>query len=139
MSSEAEPAQANAALVIESIEAFNAGDTERLLSVMSPDFVMHLAEFPQPLGRDAWQEGFQLIRHAFPDLEAQIDDLVAADDKVALRLTFQGTHHGKFQGIPATGRTVRYASHEFYRVKDGLFAEEWICSDTTSLFRQLTE
>jgi steroid delta-isomerase-like uncharacterized protein len=139
MSSEAGSAQANAALVVESVEAFNAGDTERLLSVMAPDFVMHLAEFPEPLARDAWQEGFRLVRRAFPDLEAEIDDLVAADDKVALRLTLHGTHRGDFQGIPATGRTIRYISHEFYRLRDGLFAEEWICSDTASLFRQLTE
>lgn len=123
---------------MESIEAFNAGDIQRLLNVMAPDFVMHLAEFPEPLGRDAWREGFELVRAGFPDLEAQIDDLVAADDKVALRLTLSGSHRGEFQGIPATGRTIRYASHEFYRVRDSLFAEEWICSDTASLFRQLT-
>jgi steroid delta-isomerase-like uncharacterized protein len=139
MSSEAGAAQANVALVIGSVEAFNAGDTERLLRVMAPDFVMHLAEFPEPLGRDAWQEGFKLVRCAFPDLEAQVDDLVAAGDKVALRLTLHGKHQGDFQGIPATGRTIRYVSHEFYRVRDGLFAEEWVCSDMASLFRQLTD
>lgn len=138
MSSEDGPAQANAALVVESVEALNAGDTESLLSVMAPDFVMHLAEFPEPLGRDAWREGFEMMRRAFPDLEARIDDVVAADDKVALRLTLHGTHQGEFQGIRATGRTIRYVSHEFYRVQDGMFAEEWICSDTASLFRQLT-
>jgi steroid delta-isomerase-like uncharacterized protein len=139
VSSEAGSAQANVALMVSSVEALNAGDTDRLLSVMAPDFVMHLAEFPEPLGRDAWREGFELMKRAFPDLEAQIDDLVAADDKVALRLTLRGTHQGEFQGIPATGRTISYVSHEFYRVRDGLFAEEWICSDTASLFRQLTE
>lgn len=48
MSSEAGSAQANVALVVESVEALNAGDTERLLSVMAPDVVMHLAEFPEP-------------------------------------------------------------------------------------------
>lgn len=139
MSSEGGPAQANAALVVESVEALNAGDTESLLSVMAPDFVMHLAEFPEPLGRDAWREGFEMMRRAFPDLEARIDDVVAAYDKVALRLTLHGTHEAEFQGIPATGRTIRYVSHEFYRVQDGMFAEEWTCSDTASLFRQLTE
>jgi steroid delta-isomerase-like uncharacterized protein len=139
MSLEAGSAQANVALVVESIEALNAGNTERLLSVMAPDFVMHLAEFPEPLGRDAWREGLEMMRNAFPDLEARIDDVVAVDDKVALRLTLHGTHEGEFQGIPATGRTIRYVSHEFYRVRDGLFAEEWICSDTATLFRQLTE
>lgn len=131
--------EANAALVRESFEAFNAGDTERLLAVMAPDFVMHLAEYPEPLGQDAWREGFEMMRHAFPDLEAHVEDVIAADDKVAVRVSFHGTHHGEFQGIPATGRAVHYVSHEIYRIADGLFAEEWICSDNASLFRQLAE
>lgn len=73
-----------------------------------------------------------------PDLEIRVEDLVAAGDKVALRLRLRGTHQGDFQGIPATGRTISYVSHEFYRVRDGLIAEEWICSDMASLFRQLS-
>jgi steroid delta-isomerase-like uncharacterized protein len=140
VSSQSESAQANAVLVRESVEALNAGDTTRLLAVVAPDIVIHYAELADSLhGRDTWQQGFELMKHAFPDLEARIDDLVAADDRVALRLTLRGTHQGEFQGIPATGRAIRYVSHEFYRVQDGLFAEEWICSDMASLFRQLTD
>jgi ketosteroid isomerase-like protein len=41
--------EANAALVTESFEAFNSGDTERLLAVVAPDLVMHFAELPAPL------------------------------------------------------------------------------------------
>ena len=138
MTSYSESADANAALVLESIEALNAGDTERLLAVVAPDIVIHYAEMPEPLhGRETWQQGFELMRHAFPDLDAHVDDLVAAENKVAIRVSFRGTHQGEFQGIPATGRTIRYVSHEFYRVENGLFAEEWICSDMATLFRQL--
>ena len=134
------PASANAKLIVDSFDAFNEGDTERLLAVASPDLVMHFAELPEPLhGRETWQQGFELMRRAFPDLEAHIDDLVAAEDRVAVRVSFRGTHAGEFQGIPATGRSIHYVSHEFYRVEDGLIAEEWICSDMASLFRQLTE
>ena len=71
-----------------------------------------------------------------PTSTAHIDDLVAEDDKVAIRVSLRGTHQGEFQGIPATGRTIHYVSHEFYRVDNGVFAEEWICSDMASLFRQ---
>jgi steroid delta-isomerase-like uncharacterized protein len=140
MSSQAGSAQANAALVRESVEALNAGDTKRLLAVVAPDIVIHYAEMPEPLqGRETWQQGlFELMKHSFPDLQAHVDDIVAADDKVALRLTLRGTHQGEFQGIPATGRTIDYVSHEFYRVRDSLIAEEWICSDMASLFRQLS-
>jgi steroid delta-isomerase-like uncharacterized protein len=139
MSSQSESAQANAALVRESVEALNAGDTARLLAVVAPDIVIHYAEMPEPLhGRETWLKGFELMKRAFPDLHAHVDDIVAAEDKVALRLTLSGTHQGEFQGIQASGRTIGYVSHEFYRVADGLIAEEWICSDMASLFRQLT-
>ena len=46
-----------------------------------------------------------MMRRAFPDLQAHIEDIVAAEDKVAVRLRFRGTHRGEFLGIPATGRT----------------------------------
>lgn len=139
MSSQAESAQANVALVRESVEAFNAGDTAKLLAVAAPDIIIHYAEMPEPLqGRATWQQGYELIKRAFPDLEIRVDDLVAAGDKVALRLTLSGTHRGEFQGIPATGRTISYVSHEFYRVAEGVFAEEWICSDMATLLRQLS-
>src|SRR5579862_125915 len=139
MTSQPGTAEENKALVLESIEALNAGDTERLLSVVAPEIVIHYAELPDPLhGRETWQQGFELMRSAFPDLKAQVDDLVAAEDKVAIRVSFRGTHAGEFQGIPATDRPIHYVSHEFYRVENGLFAEEWICSDMASLFRQLS-
>jgi steroid delta-isomerase-like uncharacterized protein len=127
--------QANAVLVRQAFEAINAGDTETLVAVVAPDLVMHFAELPESLhGRETWRQGFEMMKHAFPDLEAHIDDVVAAEDRVSLR----GTHRGEFQGIPATGRTIHYVSHEFYRLEDGLIAEEWICSDMASLLRQLS-
>ncbi len=79
-----------------------------------------------------------MMKHAFPDLQAHIEDIFAAQDKVAVRLRFHGTHSGEFLGFPATGRTIDYVSHEFYRITDGLIAEEWICSDMATLLRQLS-
>lgn len=138
MTSGSGSAEANAQLVRDSFEAFNSGDTARLLAVVAPDLVMHYAGFAEPVhGRVTWQQGFELMKRAFPDIEARLDDVVAAEDRVAVRVTFRGTHAGEFQGIPATGRTVSYVSHEFYRLENGLIAEEWICSDLASLFRQL--
>ena len=56
----------------------------------------------------------------------------------APRPAASGTHTGEFLGFAATGRTAEYVSHEFYRIAGGLIAEEWICSDMTTLFRQLS-
>jgi steroid delta-isomerase-like uncharacterized protein len=128
----------NIALARSSMDAFNAGDFDTCVTRLSPDFVMNLAGQPPMRGRDVWRQGADLIRRGFPDLHGHIDEIVAAGDRLALRLTFRGTHQGEFLGIPATGRTVEYVSHEFYRIADGMFTEEWICSDMATLHAQLT-
>jgi steroid delta-isomerase-like uncharacterized protein len=138
MTTEITSAAANADLVRAGFEVFNAGDVDRCLALIAPDLIINLAELPEPQhGRETWRQGFELMRHAFPDLRAHVEDIVAAQDKVAVRVRFRGTHAGEFLGFPATGRTVEYASHEFYRIAGGLIAEEWICSDMTTLLRQL--
>jgi len=129
---------AHVELVRSTLDAFNARDFDTCVARLSPDFVMNLAGLPPMHGPDVWRQGAELIRRAFPDLRADVDDVVAAGDRVALRLTFHGTHQGDYLGLPATGRTVEYVSHEFYRIAGGLFAEEWICSDTATLQAQLT-
>jgi len=134
----AETTAANIALVRSALDAFNEGDLDTCVARMGPDFVMNLAGLPPMRGPDVWRQGANVIRLGFPDLHARIDDLVAEGDRVAVRLTFRGTHQGEFLGVPATGRTVSYVSHEFYRIADGLVAEEWICSDLASLQGQLT-
>lgn len=128
----------NAALVRTTLEDFNAGDIDACVARLTPDLVMNFAELPEPLnGRDVWRRGVEMMRHAFPDLRMRVDDILAAQYRVALRLTCTATHSGEFRGFPATGRPVEYVSHEFCRIADGRIAEEWICSDTAGPFRQL--
>ena len=139
MTTEITSPAANAELVRAGFEVFNTGDVDRCLALITPDLIINLAELPEPQhGHETWRQGFELMRRAFPDLRADIEDLVADQDKVAVRVRFRGTHAGEFLGFPATGRTVEYVSHEFYRIADGLIAEEWICSDMATLFRQLS-
>ena len=138
MTSQSTSPAMNAELVRAGFQAFNSGDVGRCLALAAPDLIINLAELPEPQhGRDVWRQGFEMMKHAFPDLQAHIEDIFAAQDKVAVRLRFRGTHCGEFLGIPATGRTIEYVSYEFYRIADGLIAEEWICSDMATLLRQL--
>jgi len=139
MTSQSTSPAMNAELVRAGFQAFNSGDAGQCLALAAPDLIINLAELPEPQhGREVWRQGFEMMKHAFPDLQAHIEDIVAAEDKVAVRLRFRGTHSGEFLGFGATGRTIEYVSHEFYRIADGLIAEEWICSDTATLLRQLS-
>jgi steroid delta-isomerase-like uncharacterized protein len=106
---------------------------------LAPDFAINLAELPEPMyGPDTWRQGAEVMKRGFPDIEAHVEDIFAAQDRVAVRLTFRGTHSGQFLGVPATGRNVQYVSHEFYCVAGGLITEEWICSDMATLMRQIS-
>ena len=139
MTPQAATPEANIELLRDTLEAFNIGDIETCMTRLAPDFVINLAELPEPMhGRETWRQGVEVMKAGFPDIHAHIEDVLAAQDKVALRLRFRGTHSGEFLGFPATGRTIEYVSHEFYRIADGLIAEEWICSDMATLFRQIS-
>ena len=68
----------------------------------------------------------------------RIDDLVAQDDRVAVRDEISATHQGPFNGVPATGRKVAVGRITFYKLKDGKIAEAWSQLDMAGLMRQLT-
>jgi steroid delta-isomerase-like uncharacterized protein len=133
-------AQANIDLIRRAFSAFNAADLEQCVTLLTEDFAINLAGMTfQMRGREAWMSNAEVMQIAFPGIQAQIDDIFAAEDRVAVRLTFRGTHRGEFLGIAPTGRDVVFMSLEHYRVVDGQLAEEWISSDLTTLMRQLTE
>ena len=133
-------ATANIDLVRRAFDAFNRGELETCTQLMVPDFIANIPGVSQPIrGRDAWKQGAQEFRHAFPDLQACIEDVFATEDRVAVRLSFRGVHRGSFQGIPATGRQVAFTSIEIYRVSGDRLAEEWVSPDISTLMRQITD
>ena len=68
MTSQSTSPAMNAELVRAGFQAFNSGDVGRCLALAAPDLITNLAELPGPqLGRDAWQQGFEMMKHAFPD------------------------------------------------------------------------
>ncbi len=77
------------------------------------------------------------FRAAFPDAGFTIEDMVAEDDRIAVRWTIRGTQTGEFNGIPATGRPVVLAGFAFLRIEDGRFAELWHLEDDLAVLRQL--
>jgi hypothetical protein len=59
---------------------------------IAPDLIINLAELPGPRhGREAWREGFEIMRRRFPGLQAHTEDIAAAGDKVAVRQAGPGS------------------------------------------------
>lgn len=119
------------------IQAFNERDWRVEKDVRGPDFRAILSGVPGPLDNEGWSEFMTAFTAAFPDARITIDQCISEGDTVATRWTLAGTHGGEFQGIPATGRTVRFTGIEYNRVVNGRFAEHWSMFDNVALLRQL--
>lgn len=74
------------------------------------------------------EECIDIIKGAeniFPDLSIKIEDIIAENDLVAVRLTFNATHKDVFLGIKATDKNITWEAMEFFRIKDGKVTLTW--------------
>jgi predicted ester cyclase len=105
------------------------------------DAVSGKAKTPELMSQFVDDEGLRqhvaIIEAAFPRYEILSDDMVAEDDKVALRATFRGTHTGDFAGIAPTQRQVTQPFMIIYRILDEKIVEHWISIDMLSFMQQL--
>ena len=101
------------------------------------DFVNHGALPGQPQGREGLRQMLAEFFDAFPDLQLEIDHLVADGSIVVAHGTATGTHEGQFFGIPPTGETVTWEYFDMGRVQNGVFVERWGLDDTTAILQQL--
>ena len=118
-------------------ELLSAGDLALAEELVTADFVNHEAPPGTPPGPEGLRRVALFLRGAFPDLRFTVDDAVAAGDRVAVRVTMQGTHRGPLQGLAPTGRHVRQTQMHFVRLVDGKGAEHWAVRDELDLLRQL--
>ena len=90
-----------------------------------------------PLDREQASGMAAMFYAAFPDMHHTFDDQIAEGAKVVSRVTFRGTHHGDFQGIPATGKEVTFGAIFIDRYQDGKVVEHWAQMDMMGLMQQL--
>jgi steroid delta-isomerase-like uncharacterized protein len=118
-------------------ELINDGNVAAFDELFAPDFVEHELPPGVPQGREGTRQLFSALHSAFPDFRAEIEDVVAQDDKVVFRMTWQGTQSGEFMGIPPTGKRVTWEVFDMVRVVDGKVAEHWGLMDQLNLMQQL--
>jgi len=90
-----------------------------------------------PPGLEVVEQWLAAFATAFPDGYTIIKDMVAEDDRVVVRTTFNGTHKAEMQDIPATGKTVNMYGITIFRLDNGKIAEGWLVSDNLGMMQQL--
>lgn len=92
---------------------------------------------PAALDKAGMKNFYTALWGGFPDLTIQIDELVGEGDKVIWRVTAAGTHNGPFQGVPATGKAVKFGAHYTFRFEHGKIVERWSTIDRLSVLVQI--
>jgi predicted ester cyclase len=132
----AEKNRAAAQWLIESV--WNAGDLEAAADFIAPEFLFHdvtlVGDLPGVVGYTMFAAGSLA---AFPDTQFAIEDVVATDEMVALRVLRTATHLGDLNGIPPTGASVSERAIVMYRMSDGKVIEGWMQYDALGLLVQL--
>jgi steroid delta-isomerase-like uncharacterized protein len=119
-------------------DVWNGSNPETAEQLVHEDYVIHdrdlAAELQGPALYKALASG---TREIFPDMEIEIEDMIAAGEKVALRWTMTGTHQGPMFGVEPTGREIEFTAIEINRFADGKLIETWTQSDQLGLMEQL--
>ncbi|NUP07394.1 MAG: ester cyclase [Polyangiaceae bacterium] len=119
-------------------EVWSAGKLEALDELLAPDYVNHTPSTPNPPpGPGGLKPIVAAFREAFPDLHFTIEDAFVDGDRVAVRVTMEGTHDGTLFGIAPTHKRVRVGQINIERFRDGKIVEHWRVTDELGLMKQL--
>lgn len=120
-------------------DGWNERNFEIVHQTHSKDWIHHDNSNPNDLG--GGPEG-NIIRmkelvQSFPDLNFEIQDMVAEGNKVVVRFVASGTHKGQFGPIPPTEKQVKMLGYITHRLENEQIVEDWVVRDTYGLMIQL--
>ena len=121
-------------------QVLSSGELHRLEEAFSPGYVTHTPHRSGITGRllrpdlAGLMEGLRELNAAVPDAVLIVEEVIAADDRAAIRLRFQGTLTLATEGAtPAANQHLDLGTAVFARVLDGLVSESWDYAEPAEL------
>ena len=129
--------QANKAIARRFIEdIFVRQDPDAVEELVSEDFTPH--DWGQAVnGRAAVLGAIERASAGLSEVVMRIEDMLAEDDRVAVRLTSSATQTGEFMGLPPSGHRYEIPEIHILRIRDGQVTEHWHQLDLLGMRRQL--
>ena len=127
----------------ESIECYNAGDFDRLRSLLADDFYEEeLATQRRLEGADARVEAAQTWKRAFPDEHGTITGVYTSGNTLAIELTWEGTQSGPIatpdgQELPPSKKRIKVKSVQVIEIEDGKLKALRHYFDLMTLLKQI--
>lgn len=114
-------------------EVIEQGNEATFHELMDAAFINQTAPPGANRAADMWHTFSDILRPAFPDLNVEIHDQIAEDDKVTTRKSITGTHTGELVlqyaseklSIPPTNKKVKVDVIDIVRLQNGKYTEHW--------------
>ena len=119
-------------------QVWNQADETEARKILSSDFRFRASLGPELRGPGGFIAYLRSVHAALENFTCTIEELIAAEDRVAARMTFSGRHRGKMFGIDATGRDIVWNGAAFFKTRGGVIAELWVLGDIEAVRRQLS-
>jgi predicted ester cyclase len=117
----------NKTLIRQVYDYCNNRELEAYFALFAPGYIFHSVDGDLPLEQAIQHEREWFV--AFPDVQATIMDIVAEDDKVAVRVNWKGTHLGNGYGWTPSGKKIDITNANTFRIADGKLRELWNVCD----------
>jgi steroid delta-isomerase-like uncharacterized protein len=104
--------------------------------IIAEDYVSHGPQAPPAKGPEGVKLRVGLYQDAV-DGHWDVQEIIAAGDRVVARWTGTGTHRGELMGVDATGASIEVDAISVFRIADGKIAEEWTVWDALGLLQQV--
>ncbi|MBO6257481.1 ester cyclase [bacterium] len=93
----------------------NTADDELAQELVASDAPFFTPASSEPLyGGSGYLSVVHWMRSGFSDVQWHIQDMVADENKAAVRWNLTGTHDGEFMGIKPTGKKISVCVMNFY-------------------------
>jgi steroid delta-isomerase-like uncharacterized protein len=131
---------ANRAVVARLYEdLWNQANPAAVTELVAGDCITHAPGPPLLHGPDGMAALINVWRTAFPDGVMTVDATYAADDRVATRFRFEGTHTGPLVVIEPSGKRVTVGGVAITRVVDGRVVSHWCEIDRAGVMAQIDD
>jgi steroid delta-isomerase-like uncharacterized protein len=117
-------------------EIFVEGRPEAVDDLLTDDFTPHTWGSTGS-GKEDLKAAIERESAGLSDVRMTIEDTIAEDDLVAVRVTSRAVQSGEFMGLPPSGNAYTVGEIHIFRVRDGRVAEHWHQADLLGMKRQL--
>ncbi len=118
-------------------EGFNKGNLDALDDCFAAGYQENQFDLAEHPGLDGFKGAIRSLRSTFPNFSLTIEELIAQEDKVWMRMTGRGQNAGELMGRPPTGKSFEIIVIDVCRFKDGKIVEHWGVPDRFHMLLQL--